>query len=374
LIEKGANYEGNLFGDELLPEIEKILLTLVEKTEAEKPQMTRLIDHVLNSPKGKIFSAIIHYSLCYSRFKKDEKIRWPETIKRDFTKRLDRSIESSIDYSVTLGMYLGTILYLDKEWVFDNIEKIFPKNDPTHWDAAFGGYLSSSPRIYGESYQLLRKNSHYTKALDTEFNDDYIQEKLVQHICVGFLEDWEKLNEPESLICLLLNKGKPEHLSEIVHFLWSVNDEEPRKKVKEKIKPLWKKLFEFLERKQDDRAYKAVISELHRWLDIIDEIDDEITQWVKLTAKYINVSFSDFELAENLAKHVAKNPKNVGEIYIEMLNGGAYPDYEQENVKTIVECLYSSGFKEYADTICNMYGEVGLYFLRGIYEVHHKKD
>ncbi|GAI01033.1 unnamed protein product, partial [marine sediment metagenome] len=108
--------------------------------------------------------------------------------------------------------------------------------------------------------------------------------------------------------------------------------------------------------------------ELHLWLDIIDEIDDEITPWVKLTAKYINVSFRDFELVENLVKHVVKKPKNVGEIYIEMLNGGAYPDYKQEDIKTIVECLYSSGFKEYADTICNMYGEVGYYFLRELYE------
>lgn len=371
LVERGANHESNLFGDELLPEIEKILLTLVEKTEAEEPQMKRLIDHVLNSPKGKIFSAIIHYSFCYSRLKKDEKIKWPEAIKKDFTRRLDRSIEPSIDYSVTLGKYLGNIIYLDKEWVFNNIEKIFPKNDPKHWDAAFGGYLSSR-HIYGEPYQLLRKNGHYAKALETDFSDDYAQEKLVQHICVGFLEDWEKLDDSKSLICLLLNKGKPKHLSEIVQFLGSVEGEGSKKKVKEKIKPLWKRLFEILEKNQNDKTYQSTISGLHRWLDIIDEIDDEITPWVKLTAKYINVNFRDSQLVKNLVKHVEKNPKNVGEIYIEMLNGGAYPEFKQEEIKTIVQCLYSSGFKEYANTICNMYGEVGYYFLRELYEENNK--
>jgi hypothetical protein len=371
LIEKGANYEGNVFGDELLPEIEKILLILADKAKAETPQNKRLIDHLLNSTKGKIFSAIIHYCLCYSRLKKEKEIRWPEAIKQDFTRRLNKSIETSIDYSGTLGMYLGTLLYLDQKWVLDNIEKIFPKEDSTHWNAAFEGYLSYSPHVYEETYQLLKKNGHYAEALEVEFSDDYVQEKLVQHICVGFLANWEKLDDPASLISLILKKGKTKHLSEIVHFLWGVKDEKTSNKVKEKIRPLWKTLFEILEKKQADRNYQLVISEFYMWFDIIDEIDDEIASWVKLTAKYINVGFHDSELVENLAKHVEKRPKNVGEIYIEMLNGGAYPDYDQENIKKIVECLYSSGFKDYADTICNMYAEVGYYFLREIYEKYN---
>ncbi|MFC1737807.1 hypothetical protein ACFL1G_02010 [Planctomycetota bacterium] len=60
--------------------------------------------------------------------------------------------------------------------------------------------------------------------------------------------------------------------------------------------------------------------------------------------------------------------KNLGEIYIDMLNAGAYPDYDEEDIKKIVDCLYKKGCKKYADTICNVYGEVGYYFLRALYE------
>ncbi|OQB45424.1 MAG: hypothetical protein BWY02_02517 [bacterium ADurb.Bin157] len=371
LIENGCNYEKNIFGRSLLTQIEKVLLILIEKTKAKEPEMERLIDHVLNSPKGKVLSAIIHYCLCYARLKKDEKIRWPDAIMKDFTKRLDRAIESSTDYSVTLGLYLENMLYLDKQWVIDNIERIFPKKDFKHWSAAFVGYLSYSQHVYETPYKILRENGHYAKAINTDFSDDYVQEKLVQHICVGFLENWEKLDDSTSLICLLLNKGKPKHLSEIVQFIGTVEGEEPEKKIKDKIKPLWKKMYEFLEKKKDDKEYQSVISEFCRWLDIIDDIDDEVLPWIKLTAKYINVNYLDSMLVQNLAKHVEKNPKNVGEIYIEMLNGGAYPDYDQEDIVKIVKSLYHSGYKTHADTICNMYGEVGSDFLRPLYLENH---
>jgi len=62
----------------------------------------------------------------------------------------------------------------------------------------------------------------------------------------------------------------------------------------------------------------------------------------------------------------------VAEIYIEMLNYGAYPDYDQKDINKVVKCLYEKGYKEYADSICNKYGEVGYYFLRDMYEKYHK--
>jgi len=374
LIENRANYEGNIFGDELLPQVGKILLTLAEKTQAERPQMKRLIDSVLNSPKGKVFSAMIHYSFCYARSNKDKEVKWPEDIKKDFTRRLDRGIETSLDYSVTLGKFLGNILYLDEKWVSENIEKIFPKENETHWKAAFEGYLSYSQRIDKKTYQLLRENGHYTKALQTEFSEDYVAEKLVQHICIGFLEDWEKLDDPESLICLVLNKGSTKHLWEIIHFLRSVEGEETHKKVKERIKPLWKTMFDLLEKHQGEPDYQSVISNFYLWLDVVDEIDDEIKEWLKLTAKYVNVGFHASELVERLSKHVDKTPQNVAEIYIEMLNAGAYPDYDQKDIIKVVECLYQRSYKEQADRICNMYGEVGYYFLGEIYKKHQASN
>ena len=77
-------------------------------------------------------------------------------------------------------------------------------------------------------------------------------------------------------------------------------------------------------------------------------------------------------LVECLGKHVKKAPEHVGEIYVEMLNGGTYSDYKEENIVKIVRCLYENGAAEHANSICNLYGEAGLYFLRETYEEYNK--
>lgn len=229
---------------------------------------------------------MITYALRYGRlYGKGKRIRWPKAIKQDFNRRLDRDIEKSPDFSVTLGRFLGNILYLDNKWVFENIEKIFPKENLDHWSAAFEGYLSYSQHVYNKTYRLLRENGHYTKALNTEFSGEYIDQKLVQHICIGFLEDWEKLEESESLISLLLKKSDTSYLSDVIHFLSTIKEGEPFKKLKERIKPLWKAMFELLQERQEDRDFQVVISRLYRWLNFVDEIDDEIKEWMKLTAR-----------------------------------------------------------------------------------------
>ena len=372
-IESGTRDDKHAFDKKYLPDVEKILIILAENAESNFSEKDRILDSVLNSPKGCVLSAMITYSLLHARLlDKGKKIRWPETIKNDFTKRLDRDIETSLDYSVTLGKYLGNILYLDNKWVFENIEKIFPKENTNHWRAAFTGYLSYSPSIYEKIYHAFRKNGHYVLALETDFPDEYVGEKLVQHICIGFLEDWEKLEEPDSLICLLLKKAHTRYLSEVIHFLWTIKEGEPHKKLKERIKPLWKAFFDLVSKHENERDYQNLISKLNIWLDIVDEIDDDIKKWVKLTAKYVNVGYRDSNLIKYLSKHVDKTPKNVAEIYVEMLNEGTYSDYKKEEIRKIVESLYQKGEKEYADTICNMYGEVGYYFLRDMYEQYNK--
>lgn len=92
---------------------------------------------------------MINYSLRFARLsQKKGRKRWVEDIKRYFTKCLDRDFEgSSFEFSVTVGEYLANLYYLDNKWVFENINRIFPKDDEEHWKAAFVGYLFTSSML-----------------------------------------------------------------------------------------------------------------------------------------------------------------------------------------------------------------------------------
>jgi len=372
LINNGTKDDNHAFNPELLPVAEKILLILLQKAESSLPAMSDLITSVLNSTKGKIFVAMVNYSLRYARLYKTEEIkRWVEPIKAEFDKRLDRTYDPSIEFSVVIGEYLPNLYYLDKEWVIDNISRIFPENDEVHWKAAFAGYLFYASTIYEEIYSLLRKNKHYDRAIDTDFENEHIEERLVQHICVAYLQGWETLDDENSLLVKLIDKRNTDQLSEIVSFFWMLRD---RSINKSKIKPLWHVLFKIVSENIDKSEYQNIISDLSKWLSLIDEIDEEIFEWLKLSARYVEINHNTSIFVEYLAKHVEKGPEKVGKLYLEMLDSGIYPDYQDDEIKYIVETLYKKGQKEIADRICNKYGDEGYYFdfLRELYEQYKK--
>lgn len=368
LINEGTSDDSHAFDPELLPDAEKILLFLLNKTEAHLPEMGDLITSVLNSTKGKILTAMVNYSLRYVQlFRKDADVRWVDSIKKEFRKRLNRDYDPSLEFSVILGEYLPDLYYLDKSWVIEKVSHIFPKNIDEHWKAAFLGYLFNASTVYKDIYLLLRDNGHYAKAIETDFKDEHIEERLVQHICIGYIEGWERLEDKNSLISRLIEKKNPSHLSEIVSFFWMKRG---RLTDKRKIKPLWKVLFEIAVQNLDNPEYKRIISDLSKWLSLIDEMDDATFEWLMTSAKYVEFNHNASTFIECLLVHVDKMPEKVGKLYLEMLDSETYPDYKKEDIGKLVQKLYETGQKEVADRICNKYGEKGYHFdfLREMYE------
>ena len=109
-----------------------------------------------------------------------------------------------------------------------------------------------------------------------------------------------------------------------MNFLGGIEGDEPRKKLKERIKPLWKSLYEILTDKQKQHEFQRIIASLYVWLGTVEEIDDDVKEWMTLTAKYIRAQYHESGLIEELEKHVNKTPANVGDIYINTTDGCAY--------------------------------------------------
>jgi hypothetical protein len=373
-VENGMRSDEHAFEAELLPQVKKILDMLAEKAPSHIREDRRVVDAVLSSPRADVFSAMVLYALRYARvYKKKENERWPEGMKEDFTRRLDKDSEPAPDFVLTLMQYLPNIAYLDEEWLFGHLDQIFPLDDDERWAIVFEGYLGYSARIYEKMYKKLREKGHYAKAVDGAIREKYAREKLIQHIAVAFIEGWEEVENEESLINLLLKKKAIDDLHEIVGFLLTIKEGgDSRKKLEAKIKGLWKTMFAVLEPEQERKECQSVISHLGLWLKIVPKIDDEIKEWAKLSAKYAGVGWRGEMLVEHLAKHAKGTPGHVGEIYVEMLEGGTCSDYRQDRITDIVRSLYTGGAEEHANRICNLYGEMGYYFLREIYQENNE--
>ncbi len=382
IITSGTVDDKRAFDAQLLPLAEQILLVLVEKIEPSPSTLDNFLNVVPNSNRGKVFSAMINYALrCAHLNNLEQGIRWPRTIRDDFTKRLDRSVEPSFEFSFTLGVCLSNLLYLDEEWVLENHQRIFPQQQESHWQAAFSGYLLYS-QIYQDIYFLFKEHGHYQKALCTGFTNE-VKNQLVEHICIGWIQDWETLDDDKSLIYRLINNGTPEFLPAVVHFFLEQSDilkesDDPEKikayeKVRIKVKPTWCALFKILSQRDGEETYQSVLGPLSGWLELIDTIDDKVIIWVKESIKYIDKpsgyagTLSRFVKA--LCIHASKTPTQVGEIYLEIPQQIIRSlQAEEDNIKETIRMLYNERYKDIADDICNLFGKAGVYFLKDLYE------
>ena len=388
LIREGTKDDKHAFDVQLLPLAEEILLILAERAE---PSMFALTDSsldALSSNRGKVFSAMVNQALRFARTNEAnmKDCRWPQTVRADFTKRLDRSVETSLEFSYTLGFYLPNLLYLDEKWVVGNIDRIFPQQNEDHWQAAFSGHLLSSRYPRADLYAWLKEQDHYQKALNTKFPDKEVQDRLVSHLCVGWIRGWETLDNDTSLIYQLINSRNPSLLSNVVHFFLREGEAlsrsaKPEKaktyeKVKIKVIPAWRALFEVLSAHSDKAEYQKVLSPLSQWIGLIDEIDDEVLAWIKVSINYLDkvpgYALTLSKVIEALQKHVLITPEKVGEIYLEIPESELWVlgQTQKGEVEETVRTLYKKGHNATAEAICERFAKAGVLFLRSIREEH----
>ena len=369
LIREGTRDDSHAYDEKYLPITEEIVLKVLSKVESDIKYDDDLSMSIANSPKGLILTAAIDYSLRYARLNKDsDEVRWPEIIKDEFTNRLNKTLDDSLEFSFILGMYLPNLLYLDKNWVEENINLIFPLEYEGQWKAAMQGYLLHS-KVYDRSYSLIKENGHYLSAINAEFGKKEIREKIIQHVCIGYLIGKENLTENGSLLFILLEDWNSKDILEMISYFWMLRRaEELSDKHIEKIILFWDFIFTHYKNKielcNDDKNILASIAKLAVFLDRIDERNFE---WLKLSVKYLSNNFSSFFI-EYLDKLVDNSPNEAGLVYLEILENDIYPDYDEKHIKSIVYKLYNNHQKDIADEICNLYGSKGLNFLRDIFD------
>ena len=275
LIHDGTNNNEHAFSSELLPLSENILLLLIEQNDSEISNTDNLIRTVGNSPKERILSAMISYSLRYSFIEKEKgvRIQWKTTIKDFFTAHLNPSIDVSMDFPYVLGKYLRFIIILDKDWVKENLTRIFPEDNQNRWQVAMTAYLFFSP-LTKTCFNLVKESNNYSRALQFNFTEDHIEEHLIWHIAVAYLESEETIDDEKSLIAQLLKIESTRKIEILIQFFWMHRKEISAEKRKF-VQKLWFKIVEILKPHELDPQYTKVIISLLRWIEYIDEFDSK---------------------------------------------------------------------------------------------------
>jgi hypothetical protein len=385
LVTDGTKDDSSAFQPELLPIAEETLLVMLTNMDTHNDSSDDLLFQVLNSAKGRMLTALVNYSLRFARLGQAEaESKWPEKVKAEFTRRLDRTIESDLRFSTTLGRYLPNLLYLDTHWVESNINHIFVKEIEDHWKAAMEGYLLGG-RVYSHIYDMISRNNHYDKAIVTDFPSDEIRKRLIHHLCIGYLLERENLQDEGSPFHKCIAQWRSEDIIEMISFIWTqrehlvekeidntqTNQIELVSKQRARILEFWEYIFEVMSNKEKfTESEEKIASDLARLSCYIKTIDDKNIQWLKLSAKYVEKNFNASFFIEYLLRLCDVSVSQVGIVFLEMLEYNT-PKYHQDHIRNIVTKLYEAGETESANRILNIYGSREIDFLRDIYDKYN---
>lgn len=362
LIFKGLESKECPLDDLLLLSIEKIILTLSSKTVSDS--INNSVQGILYSKKYIIYSSMVSYSLrCSNCVTYDNANLGWEIIKKDFTKRLDNSSAPSIEFSFAVGDRLESLLFLDKNWVLNNIDLMFPQEEK-YWEAAMKGFLYNKISVSQALYKVLRDSGNYSKAIQHSFDEREVVENLVFHVCSRYLAKEESLENNNSLISQLLNYKNVKQLLILIHFISKSKDSV--EDYKNLVHNLWGKLYEILSKEERNPEYHIVIRRLVKWLEMFDELDESLVEWLKLSARIQNISLIQFP--KDLLKYASKSPLWVGDILLESLTSGNIIYSREQDVRDLVNTLFENGAIESANKICFHSVREGFDFLQDLYE------
>ncbi|KJJ85785.1 hypothetical protein OMAG_000339 [Candidatus Omnitrophus magneticus] len=382
LIGDGSRSDARAFESNHFNKVEKIFDFIIPLLNGEeKPDTQRdALTYTSNTTLGRVILNYLTFSLRVARATKKKHENWGK-------EKFERFFPIGIDGYIWLGGYLPQINYLDNSYIKEKINNFSGKDfNNFEWQMFMEGYLTVA-KIDKDLYGLMRGN--YIKALESGVFKDGTDERLVQHICIGYLQFGEELSkknkngETISLFWKMLNEvdttDKRSRWENIVNFFWSRAEQgKLSDEFKKKILDFWEWTFnekEFVQSKLEE-DYNAFLSRLANLTILLDKIDEKNEQWLLLSAPHISKEDS-FMNHSVFIKYLDKfsdeeSIKRSGKIFKEVLQYTTPNFINKVEIQSIVKKLYEIGKKDQeikldADEICNTYGRRGIHFLRDLF-------
>jgi hypothetical protein len=345
LIEAGTKSDEHSFDEKYLPKAEKILAYLLCRENGnEYKNDSDAVSISINSPRGQCLEALINLTLrsCRILDKKNNKNHSDSWLhfQNYYDSELDRADSKNPEYefATLVTNYLSNFLYMDKQWVLDNLNRIFDQSHYLKWLCAMQGYAYVGI-IYQEIYKYLKEHGDLLKVLDDENLKSKVEEKAIQNIAIAYINDFETFHEDGSLINVLINRNIHEEINHLIWFMWTLRKQD-HKILQTKIYELWPKILKNINLSKKEGRRTA--SDLCQWAFFVDNIDEDRLKLLLAIAPYSDEAHNSYELLKSISKISNTQAFEAYEIWMKMLEGST-PDYPEEAIKNIFINLLKLG-------------------------------
>ena len=345
LLEAGTKSDDHAFSEKYLDDAEYIITLLLNREEGnEYKDDSDAVSISINSPRGRCLEALVNLTLRSCRLSDRKNDKDHSEVWTHFQLFYDAELERAnaekpeYEFATLVANYLPNFLYMSKEWVLGNLDRIFDQNRYPKWLYAMQGY-SYVGTVYKEIYQYLKEHGDYLKALDDKNIKDQIKEKVIQNIAVAYINDFESFSDENSLINALISRNKYEELSYLIWFIWTLR-KKGDENLQNKVFELWPKILENIDLSTSEG--KRMASQLCDWAIFVDKIDNARNELLLAIAPYADETHNPYELLKSIAGISQTQPFEAHAIWMKMLEG-ATPDYPEEAVRQLLTNLINQG-------------------------------
>ena len=345
LLEAGTKSDDHAFSEKYLDAAEAIITRLLNREKGnEYNDDSDAVSISINSPRGRCLEALVNLTLRSCRLSDSKNNKDHSKVWAHFQPFYDAELERAYtekpeyEFATLVANYLPNFLYMSKEWVLDNLNRIFDQNDYLKWLCAMQGY-SYVGTVYQEIYQYLKEHGDCLKVLNDKNIKDGVRDKIIQNIAVAYIENFEKLTVEDSLIYTLISRNNHEELSHLIWFIWTLR-KKGNENLKNKVYELWPKILENID--LSTREGKRMASQLCHWAIFVDKIDNARNELLLAIAPYADETHNSYELLKSIAGISQTQPFEAHVIWMKMLEG-ATQDYPEEAVRQLLANLINQG-------------------------------
>lgn len=222
----------------------------------------------LNSESGKINKAFFILNIIHFNLTKEYITDFMSIISNEIKKQ---EIDEMFFYSI--GAYFNYLYVQERKWADENIKSLLKS-------PFFDGLLTCCT-MSEELYFYLLSTGVFEFVINT-CKKDYIV-RIVDYSCSSYFQDFEQFSDDGCLLKQLLKNIQPYIVGTILLYVRRKNNNITSNKIKE----LWKCLYDAIKDISDKQDYDNSLQELLYFLDYVEIIDDEIYEYLKFSCQYI---------------------------------------------------------------------------------------
>lgn len=342
LIEDGVKSDDHAFDASLQEQARNIIAILLERQSGSefKPESDAVFV-AINSPRGRCLEALINLTLRSCRLEHNKlnthTHAW-ELYSDIYETELARSNRGEYEFITLVAMFLANFDYMSREWVKSHLSDIFDQSNYQKWLCAMQGYIHVGT-VYEMFYKHLKINGDFLKALDDGHLKKQVNERIIQSIAIAYINNFEDVKQPDSLIAILIQRRNTDELRQLVWFVWTLRDKR-NEKLRGKVYELWPRLLEITD--LNSKGGRILASSLCHWAAFVDKIDSTVETWLLKIALYADENHNASNLLQSLAEISDTQPIEAQKVWVKMLESYSY-DYPEEAFRRIFKNLIALG-------------------------------